>query len=840
MHSIEHDDDEVIIQLTLGPFRKIKLAVLHQGRPLSYFSTKLPRQLRNLVKESFSHTDIHDQLIRFLENDSPEMPIRVVTQTGVLDLNWDPEMRLHKKTELNIDSGEVFIRKASGNQNKVFFIDDTLVADLTRKKLGLLIPGDGWTLFDQFFDLADPPKVEVSKKNRFFVKSLGHFDQFEQPIQIHVNHFNFHQIQFSEKDVVLRNHFKIAAVQRANAKYQLSIKKDPYSGKMILKGELRIQETMVDPDMRLFDSFYKLKSLNDRFRHSSLVGEIRNLMMNLVFDAPDLHDKLVHSFLEQYPFKSDREREILTEFIDDYREEVGTPSFRLCVHHGKWTRIDQSVKKEIAFWSIPYKVFGKEVFSDQGDAFCMHVPRAVLFKKLVELQGEFEKHDIEAMVDDKPIKSVHWDFSIDATNEDDWASLKPNVTWQKKSVDESLWMHAMDVFGVLETDDKVLVLDEKTQAILSQLLTIFPKEGLQKNPKQKKDRAYSRLKILDWLYLRSQGVRVKLSTKNQALFEKLFTMTGLTSRRLASNFTGTLRAYQMDGYNWMSFLYEHGFGACLADDMGLGKTVQAICLLAAIKEGLVNRPDCDGTAPHLIVVPASLIFNWRHELDRFAPGFRILEYHGKHRQLTFKDIDIIIVSYDIVRKEIEVFKKKRFGVIIFDEVQYVKNLYSRRALAVQQLDATFKLCLTGTPMENHIGEYFSIIDLVLPGLLGTYTEFKDAVSDEQSERLLRRTRPFVLRRTKEGIDIELPPKTESSVYLEFNAVQKKLYEGMIQEVKKKVSEAFSGKKSDKAVFFALTLLLRLRQICISPQLLDKKLDGMSPKIEYVIETLVSL
>jgi len=305
-----------------------------------------------------------------------------------------------------------------------------------------------------------------------------------------------------------------------------------------------------------------------------------------------------------------------------------------------------------------------------------------------------------------------------------------------------------------------------------------------------------------------------------------------------------LRQYQREGYYWLAFLYEHGFGACLADDMGLGKTVQAICLLAAMKEGKVTPP---GSAPtglkSLVVVPPSLIFNWEREIERFYPNLGIRVYRGRGRSAGTGDYDVLIASYGLVRRDIAKLKQLRFNVIIFDEAQMIKNIFADTTHAVRQLKALFKIALTGTPVENHVGEYFSIMDTVLPGLLGDYREFQGRVRADAASVLpvlKERTRPFVLRRTKERILKELPPKIERDVFLELTEEQKRFYNRTVLEVRSTVDAAYRMKAAEQARIIALTAIMKLRQICLTPRLLVEELKEPSPKIEFLKEKLGEL
>jgi non-specific serine/threonine protein kinase len=261
--------------------------------------------------------------------------------------------------------------------------------------------------------------------------------------------------------------------------------------------------------------------------------------------------------------------------------------------------------------------------------------------------------------------------------------------------------------------------------------------------------------------------------------------------------------------------------------------------LVAIQEGRITKPS-GVKGPHLIVVPTSLLFNWEQELARFAPGLKVHAYSGSERTLNAKDGEVVITTYGLVRRDIDILERMAFHIIVFDEAQAVKNILANTTGAVRRLRGRFKLTLTGTPLENHLGEYFSVIDLCMPGLLGEYDRFKPQlkrVEGRALERLLRRTRPFILRRTKAEILHELPPKIEREVFLDLTERQKALYQQTVAQVRSTIDEAYRTKTSGQAQFIALTAILKLRQVCLSPRLLTNRADESSHKISFLMERL---
>ena len=240
-------------------------------------------------------------------------------------------------------------------------------------------------------------------------------------------------------------------------------------------------------------------------------------------------------------------------------------------------------------------------------------------------------------------------------------------------------------------------------------------------------------------------------------------------------------------------------------------------------------------------MPPSLIFNWVNEIKTFYPNLRIQEYHGAQRTMTFENVDILITTYDIVRRDTETFQKIKFNVIIFDEAQAIKNIKAQRTSSARLLQGNFKLCMTGTPLENNIGEYYSIMDLALPGLLPRYKSSRYDGTNSDVNTIVFKSKPFILRRTKDAIANELPEKIESDMYLYMTDKQKKLYTQVAQAIRQEVDDAYQTKTKGQASIIALTALLRLRQICISPDMVIPATKVTpSPKIEHLSSQLQEL
>ncbi|MFA7495932.1 MAG: DEAD/DEAH box helicase [Acidithiobacillus sp.] len=288
-----------------------------------------------------------------------------------------------------------------------------------------------------------------------------------------------------------------------------------------------------------------------------------------------------------------------------------------------------------------------------------------------------------------------------------------------------------------------------------------------------------------------------------------------------------LRAYQQEGLSWLQFLREHRLGGILADDMGLGKTAQTLAHLLLEKEsGRMQNPA-------LIVMPTSLIHNWREEAERFAPDLRVLSLHGKERLSHFTEMvdhDLILTTYPLVWRDIELLKAQKFHLLILDEAQMVKNAQGRAAEAIREIATEHRLALTGTPMENHLGELWAQFDFLLPGFLGDIRTFQKIWRNpiekhgdsERLELLARRVRPFILRRKKEEVAEELPEKTIIIRSVDIEGAQRDLYETVRSAMDERIRQEIAAKGFQRSQIVILDAMLKLRQVCCDPRLLKSE------------------
>jgi len=428
-----------------------------------------------------------------------------------------------------------------------------------------------------------------------------------------------------------------------------------------------------------------------------------------------------------------------------------------------------------------------------------------LLARLEELSVVVQIHDMPATVED-------WKVTLDMRGLE---TPEIRVFRGRISVEDALWEEAIRQDGQVIDSHRLILLREEARVALAAL-------ARWRQLKEKTAKGHTWHPLLQWVYLRQNGVDVLLSPEQQDVLTKLMQFSEIPEVTIPGYFAATLRAYQHDAVRWLHFLYGLRMGACLADDMGLGKTVQTLAFLAIIRETNPN-------ANIMIVVPPSLVHHWVAEWRKFLPGVPIAAVTGKN------DLEghyACITSYEAVRRQSTSFGKRHWQVVVFDEAHWVKNPTAQRADAVRRIVSDFRLCLTGTPLENHLGEFVAVMETAVPGLF-----FGGNVSKVGMEQdWVRGAKPFLLRRTKTQMLPELPAKIESDVILEMSSDQQDAYDAIRVEARQKIVDAYASLAKNKAGVVALTALLRLRQICVSPELVYSK-SYSSVKFDYLMSQL---
>jgi SNF2 family DNA or RNA helicase len=330
-----------------------------------------------------------------------------------------------------------------------------------------------------------------------------------------------------------------------------------------------------------------------------------------------------------------------------------------------------------------------------------------------------------------------------------------------------------------------------------------------------------RSRIFELFELKRLGIEGALTEEEEAFCQKIMTMEDMPTYDMDERYAEIARPYQLAGYNWLRFLYEHQFGACLADDMGLGKTLQTIMLLQTLK---------DKVKKVLIICPVSILYNWKNELEKFSDLTWSI-YYGDEREFK-SDAKVILTSYGLMKKEsFSTFAEEHFDILIFDEVQHLKNIRSLGANAARGIKSRFRICLTGTPVENDLSEFYNIMDLCVPGVWGDLGLVRSA-SKNKNRLLARRTvKPFILRRTKDQVLKELPEKIENHVFLDFSQEEKDFYHQKLNSIRANMVSTGSKRYGE-----VLKSLLEMRQLC----LWQKQPQFQSTKIDFLMENLEQL
>jgi superfamily II DNA or RNA helicase len=393
----------------------------------------------------------------------------------------------------------------------------------------------------------------------------------------------------------------------------------------------------------------------------------------------------------------------------------------------------------------------------------------------------------------------------------------------------------------------------ETAALRPILLTLFDLFGAGGVIQQDGRMVVARHGAADLAGLEKAGLAAGLVWKGgealRALGRLLTERGGIPEVALPRWFAASLRPYQQRGVDWMQFLREAGLAGVLADDMGLGKTVQTLAHLAIEKQA--KRL----TKPALVICPTSVVGNWAREAARFAPKLRVLALQGSDRRARFDDIprsDLVISTYPLLARDDEILTAQEWSALILDEAQTVKNPAATMAQTVRRLRAGQRICLTGTPMENHLGELWALFDFMMPGFLGSAQDFgrrfrtpiEKGGDAELHASLARRVAPFLLRRNKSEVATELPPRTEIVENVQMQASQRAVYEAIRLAMHSRVQQAIAEQGLAKSGIVILDALLKMRQACCDPRLLKMasttKHKPGSAKLDRLMELLTTL
>ncbi len=433
------------------------------------------------------------------------------------------------------------------------------------------------------------------------------------------------------------------------------------------------------------------------------------------------------------------------------------------------------------------------------------------------------------------------EFNIGVTSGVDWFDIHGDVKF-----DGGLRLGIPKLLAAIERRDNLVALGDGTLGMLPsawlERYAPLVKLGKQVEEGLRFTRSQGAL-LAAWLEEENLSSDLDFSKLMKALRSR----TSLKPLSPLPTFRGELRPYQKEGLAWLGFLRETGLGGILADDMGLGKAVQVLAHLQAEYASLTK----EAHKPTLIVVPKSLLFNWRDEGARFAPNLKVMIYAGSDRHYLlkeFKSTDIILVTYSTMRLDIEEFRKYDFHYVISDEAQAIKNSTSQSHMACRLLRGNHRLAMTGTPVENSVDDLISILDFVSPGLLGenvrnrlSSAATQGRIDSKVLSQLAKALRPFVLKRTKDQVLKDLPDKTEKVLHCELSTQEMRSYVELREHYRAHLAGEVKRRGLSRSKIIILEALLRLRQAACHPGLIDKKRMGApSAKVEALIAQIRSV
>ncbi|TNF27241.1 MAG: hypothetical protein EP319_12090, partial [Deltaproteobacteria bacterium] len=588
------------------------------------------------------------------------------------------------------------------------------------------------------------------------------------------------------------------------------------------------EESCTAPDF--FSDFAFEGGILGSFRRKKDAYDFAKSLSEYFLGAPDNYKKILSSSTK----KADWINHI--QFIED-----APTSFCYDARKKQLCQYDNSFLKK--FYVSMVENFGDMIFryseyNPETRTLMLQISSSNLFNGLSKFHQDVHPFGVQVFYDRNEIS--RWSSRIRferRSSSTKWFDLELNVS----DMDLDIIKKADLDQGLALTKNGLVLIDREQKELLKFMKKYTKYEAKEKvdpngNPIEEEEAPedqnkfilpFNRARIFELFELKKLGIDGALTPEEEKLCEKLANLEEVPEYPIPERLEGVMRRYQKTGYHWLRFLYENKLGACLADDMGLGKTLQAIAFISSQYEQMERI---------LIVCPVSILLNWEKEFEKFS-DIKPHIYHGGERNLP-DDAKVILTSYGVMKREAEeIFGDKHFDCLILDEVQHLKNIRSLGAYAARKLNADFRICLTGTPVENDLAEFYNILDLSIPGIWGDL-QFVRTSSTTKSRLLARKTAsPFILRRTKAQVLTDLPPKIENNVLLELNEDEWKTYKNNLESIKNKIRSAPSKKKYGEI----LKGLLTLRQSCLWQ--VDKpgqtaRIDNISStKIEFLVETL---
>jgi SNF2 family DNA or RNA helicase len=514
--------------------------------------------------------------------------------------------------------------------------------------------------------------------------------------------------------------------------------------------------------------------------------------------------------------------------------------------------IGDKFKESLKIWTEPL-VVSDEAYNEGIDPLWVDI--GVYNKYMINLLFDLVDNQVDVQFNGTPFLSQDNPFEFiltvgaaEQSEDNNWFDLHPQIFFNgtRVAAEEVKLNFTPEQIGFVEYRGQIYRIDKKQIPSLKSLQKFWDRikghrEGVARNSFGDKVYRLEKSHALELLMLKIQGVHVETQGEWKKIFDYFESGLGTEKIQLPIEMQKSLLPHQLEGAQWLHDLYELKLGAILADEMGLGKTFQVLAFLESLKIRKQLKQS-------LIVVPTSLVYNWVEEKKKFAPDLpiQVFQSNDKVKMLEFlqqNETCVLIATYGLVNENIEFFEARNWNIIVFDEAQNLKNITAIRSVSARKLNANFKVCLTGTPMENNYLEFFSLCDLVVPGSLGSVDAFRkkfynSEVRTESLIELRQITKPLLLRRTKLQVNLSLPVKTVQQVILPFTELQKEIYKKMAMTFSRQVDDLIQTMGEKKAQIAMFAALMRLRQICSDPAAVPGVVFDEKPvKVQHFLSSL---
>jgi SNF2 family DNA or RNA helicase len=514
--------------------------------------------------------------------------------------------------------------------------------------------------------------------------------------------------------------------------------------------------------------------------------------------------------------------------------------------------IGDKFKESLKIWTEPL-VVSDEAYNEGIDPLWVDI--GVYNKYMINLLFDLVDNQVDVQFNGTPFLSQDNPFEFiltvgaaEQSEDNNWFDLHPQIFFNgtRVAAEEVKLNFTPEQIGFVEYRGQIYRIDKKQIPSLKSLQKFWDRikghrEGVARNSFGDKVYRLEKSHALELLMLKIQGVHVEAQGEWKKIFDYFESGLGTEKIQLPIEMQKSLLPHQLEGAQWLHDLYELKLGAILADEMGLGKTFQVLAFLESLKIRKQLKQS-------LIVVPTSLVYNWVEEKKKFAPDLpiQVFQSNDKVKMLEFlqqNETCVLIATYGLVNENIEFFEARNWNIIVFDEAQNLKNITAIRSVSARKLNANFKVCLTGTPMENNYLEFFSLCDLVVPGSLGSVDAFRkkfynSEVRTESLIELRQITKPLLLRRTKLQVNLSLPVKTVQQVILPFTELQKEIYKKMAMTFSRQVDDLIQTMGEKKAQIAMFAALMRLRQICSDPAAVPGVVFDEKPvKVQHFLSSL---